>query len=120
VNEDLDIRKRFAAMRDEDAARIPGFEHVLLQRAHPKPYIRFRRFAAIACLLLAAGVASLLHHTHQSTTAYSVAAPSLAQWRAPTDFLLYTPGRELLYTIPQIGEAFSDELIIVPKQEPHS
>ena len=28
---------------------------------------------------------------------------SITEWKAPTDFLLATPGRELLETVPQIG-----------------
>jgi hypothetical protein len=30
-------------------------------------------------------------------------AISLTEWKAPTDFLLETPGRELLRTVPVIG-----------------
>jgi hypothetical protein len=31
-------------------------------------------------------------------------APSIEDWTAPTDFLLETPGIELLETVPSIGE----------------
>ncbi len=30
-------------------------------------------------------------------------ATSITEWKAPTDFLLETPGSELLRTVPQIG-----------------
>src|SRR6476659_5864137 len=36
--------------------------------------------------------------------AADVSVASLAEWKAPTDFLLETPGRELLRTVPEIGE----------------
>ena len=29
---------------------------------------------------------------------------SIEQWTAPTDFLLETPGRELVETVPRIGD----------------
>jgi ElaB/YqjD/DUF883 family membrane-anchored ribosome-binding protein len=34
------------------------------------------------------------------------AAQKLAEWRAPTDGLLETPGRELLRTTPKLGESY--------------
>lgn len=34
------------------------------------------------------------------------AAQALAQWRAPTDVLLQTPGREFLSGVPRLGESY--------------
>lgn len=44
----------------------------------------------------------------------SGAAPMLADWRSPTAFLLDTPGRELLHTIPDIGRYPSTRLFPFP------
>jgi hypothetical protein len=33
---------------------------------------------------------------------------SITEWKAPTDFLLETPGRELLRTVPRFGELKAD------------
>jgi hypothetical protein len=33
-------------------------------------------------------------------------AEKLAQWQAPSDVLLATPGRELLRTTPKLGESY--------------
>lgn len=34
------------------------------------------------------------------------AAQKLAEWRAPSDALLETPGREILWTTPRLGESY--------------
>ncbi len=34
------------------------------------------------------------------------AAEKLAEWRAPSDVLLETPGREILRTTPRLGESY--------------
>jgi hypothetical protein len=33
------------------------------------------------------------------------ATPLISQWRSPTDFLLKTPGNELLNTLPRVGDS---------------
>ena len=35
-----------------------------------------------------------------------VAAEKLAEWRAPSDVLLETPGQEILRTMPRLGESY--------------
>ena len=116
MNDDLEIRKRFAAMRDENGANTPGFEEVL-QRVPPKPYIGPRVLAPAACLVVAAAIVTVLRTSPDHTaSAPDIAGLSLAQWRAPTDFLLDTPGRELLYAVPRIGDA--DTLDLFPN--PHT
>jgi hypothetical protein len=35
-----------------------------------------------------------------------VAAERLAEWRAPSDVLLQTPGQEILRTTPKLGESY--------------
>jgi hypothetical protein len=118
VNDDLEIRKRFAALRDEDRARTPGLEKVL-RRARPKSYIGLRALAATAGVLVAAAIVSVLHSSHDLTaSAPGIAGPSLAHWRAATDFLLDTPGRELLYAVPRIGEADALDLFPTPHSSP--
>jgi hypothetical protein len=38
-----------------------------------------------------------------------IAAEKLAEWRAPSDVLLMTPGREILRTTPRLGVTYLDE-----------
>jgi hypothetical protein len=103
VNDDPDIRKRFAALRDEDRSRAPAFEEVL-RRGPRQPHIS-PALAAAACLVVGAAIVAVLHTAHEPTASTpGGAVATLALWRAPTDFLLDTPGRELLYAVPRIGE----------------
>jgi hypothetical protein len=103
VNDDQEFRERFASLRREDAKRAPGFER-LLQRSPRRSASHLGALAAASCLLVAATVVTVLQLSHRSRPAPYDATPSLANWRAPTDFLLDTPGRELLRSVPQIGQ----------------
>jgi hypothetical protein len=128
VKDELELRSRFAALRSEDAARTPSFEQVL-RRARPKDDIRLRALAATVCVVAIAVTGIVLHVTAKRAPRVLEAA-SLAHWRAPTDFLLYTPGRELLHSVPSIGEPLPVVLRRFPSlditpfhpvgQEPHS
>jgi hypothetical protein len=117
VTDDSVIRQRFADLREEESARVPEFEQVL-RRRRPGRYTGLRAIAAGAFLVLvAATVIGLLVPHGRAMRAPDAAAPSLAQWRAPTDFLLDTPGRELLQAIPHIGESLSGDFTALPERK---
>jgi hypothetical protein len=119
VNDDAELRKRFAALRDEELARIPGFEQVV-RRVRLGPYMGLRALTVSAALVVVA-IVTVPHIFREPTPVPEVVVPTLAQWRAPTDFLLNTPGRDVLHTIPQIGEPLSDEFTLRPTgQEPQT
>jgi hypothetical protein len=103
MNEDSDLRAQFASSRRAAEAKTPSFERVL-GRAPRRPDPVFRGLAAAASVVLVAIAAAMLwpSNSHRSPTG-NPAAPMLADWRAPTDFLLDTPGREILYAIPDMG-----------------
>jgi anti-sigma factor RsiW len=46
-----------------------------------------------------------------------VAAKKLAEWRAPSDVLLETPGREILRTTPRLGESYLHVPVKTDKEE---
>ena len=107
--EDPDLRRRFAALRNEDAQDTPDFAP-LWRQAQARRGRRPRRFAS--WLIVAAGIAALLlatvgRHPHSTpaSPAGTSAMPSLSQWRPSTDFLLRTPALEVLTTVPTLGEA---------------
>jgi len=102
MNDDSKLREVFASVRRADEARTPKFERVL-DRTRP-PAHGVWRLAAGASLGLAAVIAAIVWppHRHGSHSIRS-AAPMLTEWRAPTDFLLDTPGRALLDTVPELG-----------------
>jgi len=99
---DQDLRGRFAALRRQVEAQAPGFTAPRVRSPMPfRSHSPAVLLAAAACLI-AMATAGLWMRTAwqrpQPKTAGSVMA-----WKPPTDFLLETPGRELLRTVPAIG-----------------
>lgn len=96
--DDADLRQAFAALRREEAKAAPTFEAVRAQ-ARGRP----RRLAPLGGLLVAASVAAAILGIVVRRPDPPPPMASMEQWIAPTDFLLDTPGREILQTVPQIG-----------------
>jgi hypothetical protein len=108
--EDRDLRRRFAALRDEDAQDTPDFARLWRQARARHERRPSRRIAA--WLVVAAGTAALLvaavgRYRRPSPVSPDETStmPSLSQWRPSTDFLLRTPALEVLTTVPALGEA---------------
>ena len=104
MTNDIDLRQRFATLREEAEQGAPDFQSLLRsKRAAPSA----RRFAptlavSVAVAVLAAGIlwTASDRARHYSNDAGAV----VLAWKTSTDFLLETPGREVLFTIPRIGE----------------
>ena len=96
-----DLRERFAQLREHDQRRPPLFGAVLARsgRQHSAP------IGALRVTLAAAGirVAALLLHTPNRPSAEQAVRYPQANWRAPTDFLLDVPGDDMLRTTPDFG-----------------
>jgi hypothetical protein len=99
-----DLRDLFHRLREEDLSRVPsprmrGEEPALSERSESKgaPKGRMRGWA-IAVLILIAIAIGVIHRPRPPVT------QSIVTWKASTDFLLRTPGSELLSTVPQIPE----------------
>jgi len=99
---DNDLRSLFEELRREDEARTPAF--TLPGPSRMAPGSRLGRLAVLAASL-AALVACffLVRLMRQPERPPGTPAVSLTEWKAPTDFLLETPGREVLRTVPAIG-----------------
>lgn len=41
----------------------------------------------------------------------------LSQWRSPTEFLLHTPGDQLLKTVPRLGGSLIEIKALAPEQK---
>jgi hypothetical protein len=111
---DADLRERFARLRMELADRMPGFA-AIGQRPRPPQGVRFP-FPLLAGAGAAAALAAFLLLRPSTPVAPPPARavpPSLGEWRAPTDFLLQTPGRDLLSRLPTLGQD-------LPRLEPPS
>jgi len=92
-------------LRREEEARAPEFSALAAPgRSQGRPLWSGRVVAASVCVaaITAAGLwlETALHRPHAEP---ATPVASIAGWKPPTDFLLETPGRELLQTVPVIG-----------------
>jgi hypothetical protein len=100
IDEDEVLRRRFAELRAEERVGMPRF--------NPRPArssgVAWRVIAATAALLLAlVAIVTWSRPTRFSGSDRAVIR-SVAEWHAPTDFLLRTPGSEMLTTTPRIPD----------------
>ena len=102
---DDDLRDRFAALRREEEGQAPEFAlHVPGVAGHGRRRSGVKIIAVAVTLVTVAAAIFWLRLVPQKPEREVVKpVASLTQWRAPTDFLLETPGRELLRTVPAIG-----------------
>jgi hypothetical protein len=104
--DDEDLRRAFTALRREDAAHAPGLER-LLARPQPSRHRTPVRLAGFMAAAAAAGVAAMIlaqvFHLFRRPAPDGVVAPTVASWSAPTDFLLRTPGQDILGPLPRLG-----------------
>lgn len=102
------LRELFEAARRQDEASAPGFREVLRRDPPRERAVRIPLAARLASVVTVLSLVGLLAVSHR------VAGPagdpsaegellSSARWSGPTDFLLATPGRELLLSTPRIG-----------------
>jgi hypothetical protein len=103
-DDDTDLRSAFEALRREDAARAPSFE-ALLRKAprsadRRRPWLVPAVTGAVAAAALTVAIVSVARRPEPRLPP----PVSIEEWTAPTDFLLQTPGRELLETVPRIGD----------------
>lgn len=97
-DDDRYLRERFDSMRSAEAARGPTFERVLEAARSPRfqPRLSLAHVAVAAAVVVALGLAI----TRSLESPVPRAGEMLAEWTAPTDFLLRTPGSELLSSAP--------------------
>jgi hypothetical protein len=95
--DDRALAAAFAGLRREEEHKTPPFDEVVRRgRARPAGAVSLFRTrplwlaAAVALAVLAVWLGLRAREPRHP------AVPSLAEWRSPTDFLLATPGRDLL------------------------
>jgi hypothetical protein len=98
---DDDLRDRFTVLRREVEQGVPKFASLWRGRARV-PLGMGRWLVAAGCALIV--VVSILWLRSAQRKAEDVSVASITDWNSPTEFLLETPGRELLRTVPEIGE----------------
>ena len=107
MNDEYRLQAKYARLRRAEAASVPSFERVI-GRDRRRSNHALWRVGVAAALLLTVATAAIVRLAPPGGSA--IQASALANWRAPTDFLLDTPGRELLHTIPDVGHNSSAEL----------
>jgi len=105
-SDDRDLHEAFATLRREEEAQVPIFslafeaERNQRRRRLPGKLIAWSATVAatiaIALWMLPGSRAPYQEHARIQTA-------SITTWKPPTDFLLNTPGRELLQDVPAIG-----------------
>jgi hypothetical protein len=102
IDEESDLRERFAQLRAEERRGVPRFERGARQRKRP---VVWRAIAAAATLLLLVIVSmTVRRHRVGFSDSDRAVVRSVAEWHSPTDFLLRTPGSEMLTTTPRIPD----------------
>src|SRR5688500_19165067 len=96
-DDDRELRELFARLKQEDRARVPSFRTPVAKEA-PRSG-RAARVAIAAAIVLIAFVLARPDQTPR-TMPRPVVDLGAAAWQSPTDFLLITPGNELLRSMP--------------------
>lgn len=98
-DEDCDLREAFARLRREERARVTPFPEVLRIAQRRRAERRWpMRVPAMVAVVAALGVLAARQAGYFDPSPR--VAGSLASWVAPTEFLLRTPGEELLSGTP--------------------
>lgn len=109
---DLDLRQRFEELREEEHRVVPPFR--ASRRLRPDSSARRWMPVTVAALLLIVSVSVLFSMRSRRASFTSddrIAAHAIADWRPPTEFLLRTPGSELLTSMPSIPDGAVRSLV---------
>jgi hypothetical protein len=102
------LRERFAELRTNDERRAPSLGRLLEVRP-PATRFGYRAVALALMLIILVGTTATLSvrraERQRAAARQFAGAPFMRSsvWQAPTDVLLKTPGRDLLATVPRIG-----------------
>lgn len=99
LNDD-ELRGRFTVLRREEEQSVPVFASLWRSRTRA-PLGKGSWLVASTCALIV--LAAILLLRSERPNSKEVSMVSITEWKAPTDFLLETPGREILQTVPEIG-----------------
>src|SRR5687768_4223878 len=110
LDSDHELRELFSRMRDEDRAYLPPFKSATVAPARSR---RLLQVAVLGAAAAAVVVAALTLSDYRRSAAERERTRTELQrrvfagtaWATPTDFLLDTPTRGLLRTVPTFGSA---------------
>jgi hypothetical protein len=99
--DDRDLYEAFQAVRREEESSAPRFALPAVGRRR----LTYSLAVATACLVAILAVALWMVPGDRARSGrQEQAAASITSWKPATDFLLNTPGRELVEGVPSIGE----------------
>ncbi|HSS43700.1 MAG TPA: hypothetical protein VLO07_00040 [Thermoanaerobaculia bacterium] len=109
-HEDRELARLFEKLRCADEASAPRFRQVLERRQGPTRVSNLRSVAAVSVCVLALFLLWLAGSGRRAPEAERAGAGTvtLGDWRSPTDFLLRTPGGDLLDSKPALLERVPD------------
>ena len=100
MQDDHDLREGFGDLRRQDEAQAGEFHAFFNRSAAQRGVSLASRWVAVAALVVAVVWLQWRPGRHSGEPP----SVSITEWKSSTDFLLQTPGQELLRTIPKIGE----------------
>ena len=98
MKDDRDLRDAFAQLRESDLRHTPRFR---MPCARPRRRTRMIPAIAATLLLVALSVAYVIRRPETPDREIAI-DNAISAWRAPTDFLLRTPGSDLTSSVPRI------------------
>jgi hypothetical protein len=87
------------------------------KRARPWRVWTLAGATAVVAVILTIGVALQRRTTRVISGDELAAAQKLADWRAPSDGLLATPGQEILRGVPRLGESYLNVAVKTDEEE---
>ena len=113
--DDRDLRALFARLREEDRVRVPAFR---APRAGKAPQWKGIGRVAVAAAVILIALMLAWPDRRPSTVPRQVVDLGATAWQSPTDFLLITPGSDLLRTVPAVGSPDDRTPIDLPGRSP--
>ena len=120
--EEQKLRELFHELKQEDERFAPSFardwEAALSRLGKARSPRRLVRVATAAMMLILLIGSVAVFFSHPSRKPALTETPGstifLSQWRSPTNFLLQSPGEQLLKTVPHLGLSSVEIRAIMP------
>ena len=101
---ETELRRLFAERQRRDEAASPSYERVVLRPARVRHGRRRLALASCAVGVLLLTLLAVWRERPGAPALPTPDQPTLATWKAPTDFLLAVPGGELLDSTPSFPD----------------
>jgi hypothetical protein len=112
--DESEIRQRFAQLRGSDRKGAPSFAQTYARARTRRSLASTPGVRPLVIGMAAAVVIAAVWLANARSFSSHTLTPTIANWRAPTDVLLRTPGSELLGTMPALGASVLDKMISSP------